>query len=74
MCCSQLEMRIARIEREISALDARKAEIDALFAQVELYEDGARVKTLQAELESIGLRNAERVREWEALLSEYEKT
>ena len=70
---SQLETRIARIEREISALDMRKAEIDALFAQVELYEDGARVKTLQAELESIGLRNAERVREWETLLREYEK-
>ncbi len=71
---SQLETRIARVEREISALDARKAEIDALFAQVELYEDGARVKTLQAELESIGRRNAERVAEWETLLSDYEKT
>jgi ATP-binding cassette, subfamily F, member 3 len=71
---SQLETRIARVEREISALDARKSEIDALFAQVELYEDGARVKALQAELESIGRSNAERVAEWESLLSDYEKT
>jgi ATPase subunit of ABC transporter with duplicated ATPase domains len=71
---SQLETRIARAEREIAALDARKAEIDALFTQVELYEDGVRVKTLQAELESIRLRSAERVTEWETLVSDYEKT
>ena len=71
---SQLETRIARVEREIAALGARKAEIDALFAQVELYEDRARVKSLEAELEFIGSRNAERVAEWEALLSAYEKT
>jgi ATPase subunit of ABC transporter with duplicated ATPase domains len=70
---SQLETRIARVEREIAALDARKAEIDALFAQVELYEDGARVKALQSELEAVGLRNAERVAEWETLVADYEK-
>jgi ATP-binding cassette, subfamily F, member 3 len=71
---SQLETQIARVEREIAALDTRKAEIDAIFADVEVYEDGARVKTLQAELESLASRNAERVVEWEKLLADYEKT
>jgi ATP-binding cassette, subfamily F, member 3 len=70
---SQLETRIARVEREIEALDARKAEIDALFAQTELYEDRARVKALQEELESLAGRSAERVAEWESLLADYEK-
>jgi ATP-binding cassette, subfamily F, member 3 len=70
---SQLETQIARVEREIAALDTRKAEIDAIFASVEVYEDGVRVKKLQAELESLAHRNTQRVTEWEKLLADFEK-
>jgi ATP-binding cassette subfamily F protein 3 len=70
---SQLVTRIARVEREIEELDARKAEIDALFATVELYEDRARVKALEAELESLAVRSAAKVAEWESLLGDHEK-
>jgi ATP-binding cassette subfamily F protein 3 len=70
---SQLETRIARAEREIEAIDARKAEIDALFTQVDLYGDRERVKALESELASLKQRGAERVTEWEALVGQYEK-
>jgi ATP-binding cassette subfamily F protein 3 len=65
---SQLESQIARAEREITKLDARKAEIDALFAQPELYEDRARVSTLETERDAVAAKSHEHVIAWEALL------
>jgi ATP-binding cassette subfamily F protein 3 len=70
---SQLVTRIARAERDIAAMDARKAEIDALFASADLYEDRARVKALEEELASLRRRGAEQVAEWERMSAELEK-
>jgi ATP-binding cassette subfamily F protein 3 len=69
---SQLETRIARAEREIATIDARKAEIDLLFTQTALYDDPAQVKALQAELEALRSQSAERLAEWESLVRELE--
>ena len=70
---SQLETRIARIEREIEdAIDARKAEIEALFTQVELYEDRARVKDLEEEMDALRRAQMPAGAEWESLLRDYE--
>jgi ATP-binding cassette subfamily F protein 3 len=69
---SQLQSRIDRIEREIASTDARIAEIDAAFAQPELYQDRDRVKALEAEIADLRLRNRERVIEWERLLHDFE--
>lgn len=69
---STLETQIKRIEREIASLDTRKAEIEDLFAQPELYADGPRVAALHAELEALGARSGATVTQWEALLEELE--
>ncbi len=70
---SKLETQVARLEREIEKLDARRAEIDALFADPALYEDRARVKELEAEREALTARSAQAVTEWEARLVELEE-
>lgn len=70
---SQLTSRVARIEREIEKLDARKAEIETLFSRPELYEDRPRVKALEAELEDIAQASAEAVVDWESALAELEE-
>jgi ABC-type multidrug transport system ATPase subunit len=70
---SKLESLVARLEREIEKLDARKSEIDALFADPALYEDRARVKELEAERDSVVARSAQAVREWETALEELEQ-
>jgi ATP-binding cassette subfamily F protein 3 len=69
---TQLETRIARIERDIAALDARKLEIEALFAQPELYEDRERARALADERDAIAVKSERSVEEWEALLREFE--
>lgn len=69
---SQLESKIARVEREIGDLDRRKAEIEALFADPATYEDRAGSKALEAELADVGQRSEAAVRSWEALLAELE--
>lgn len=69
---SQLTAKVARIEREIERLDARKLEIEALFAQPDLYEDRPRVKALQGELDEIAARTPEQVAAWEEALAELE--
>lgn len=69
---SQLETQIARIEREMSELDARKNEIDALFELVETYEDRARVKALEAERADVVSRSAQRMADWERALAQLE--
>jgi ATP-binding cassette, subfamily F, member 3 len=70
---SVLETQIKRIEREIAQIDARKAEIDELFTHAELYEDRARVKALQAELDTLAVRSPLALKEWEALVRELEE-
>ncbi|MDE2483230.1 MAG: ABC-F family ATP-binding cassette domain-containing protein, partial [bacterium] len=69
---SQLESKIARVERDIAANDRRKAEIDALFATPDLYEDRARVAALDAERSAVTTRGEELVATWETLLLEHE--
>ncbi|HVA27167.1 MAG TPA: ATP-binding cassette domain-containing protein, partial [Candidatus Baltobacteraceae bacterium] len=70
---SQLETQVARIEREIAKLDARKAEIDGLFELTETYEDRARVTALQAERARLALQSDERVTVWEGLIARLEE-
>jgi ATP-binding cassette subfamily F protein 3 len=70
---SQLETGIARVEREIAKIDARKAEIDAAFEDPDLYTDRARVKALEAERAELHERSSRAVHEWEALLQRYER-
>jgi ATP-binding cassette subfamily F protein 3 len=65
---SQLETKIGKIERDIARLDARKAEIEVLFTQTELYEDRARVKALHEELADLAGKSEQAVRTWETLL------
>lgn len=69
---SNLEAQIARIERDIAKGDARKIEIDDLFARPETYEDRANVKALEAERARIVTENHDRVTTWESLLEQLE--
>lgn len=69
---SNLLTQIASTEREIATLDARKAEIDRLFEQPDLYEDRAQLKALQAEIESIAVRSAAALARWEELHAQLE--
>ncbi|HEY8314470.1 MAG TPA: ABC-F family ATP-binding cassette domain-containing protein [Candidatus Baltobacteraceae bacterium] len=65
---SQLETQIARIERDIAALDERKAAIEALFEDPKLYEDRSSVSALQEELAGIARRSEQALQTWETLL------
>jgi ATP-binding cassette subfamily F protein 3 len=69
---SQLETQIARIERDIAKTDARRAEIEALFADPALYEDRTRVKALQEEAGFLEEQSATAVTQWETLLEQLE--
>jgi ATP-binding cassette subfamily F protein 3 len=64
---SQLETRIASIEREIAKLDARKIEIDELFTRTETYDDRQRVAALESERALVAAQSAERLVTWENL-------
>lgn len=64
---SQLETRIAGLERDIAKLDARKLEIDRLFSLVETYDDRARVAALESERALVAEQSAERLAAWENL-------
>ena len=70
---SQMTAKVARIEREIQRLDERKAQIEALFAGVDVYADRANVTALEAELEQIAQRAAQAVAEWERSLEVLER-
>jgi ATP-binding cassette subfamily F protein 3 len=67
---STLRTKVERLEREIAKIDARKIDIDALFATTELYEDRARVKALQAELDGLKLQSEKTVAQWEVAHAE----
>lgn len=69
---SNLETQIARVEREIARHDARRMEIDAAFADPDLYADRARVAELQAEAEALRGTSSEALARWESLLQELE--
>jgi chromosome segregation ATPase len=69
---STLRTKVERLERDIAKIDARKIEIDGLFATTELYEDRARVKALQDELVELKTRNEETVARWEEANAELE--
>jgi ATP-binding cassette subfamily F protein 3 len=69
---SKLQTLVARIEREIERIDARKAEIDAIFATVEVYVDRDRVKALEAERAALTQRSAERTDAWTTAQTELE--
>jgi ATP-binding cassette subfamily F protein 3 len=70
---SQLETRIASIEREIARLDARKVEIDRLFTLTETYDDRKRVAELESERALVAEQNAERLATWENLHAQLEE-
>jgi ATP-binding cassette subfamily F protein 3 len=70
---SQLETRIASIEREIAKLDARKLEIDALFTLTETYGDRERVAALESERALVAAQSAERLVTWENLHAKLDK-
>ena len=69
---SRLETQIARVEREVAAADARRAEIDALFADPNLYADRARVSDLQNEAKMLEEKSAQALEHWESLLQQLE--
>lgn len=69
---SRLQTHVARLEREIERLDVRKGEIDALFADPNLYADAARVRALETERLRLAERSAQAVLEWESALTELE--
>ncbi len=69
---SQLETHIARAEREIAKVDARKREIDELFMEPELYTDRARVAALTAERDALMHTSAAKTTEWEHLVHQLE--
>jgi ATP-binding cassette subfamily F protein 3 len=70
---SQLETQIARVERDIAKIDARRAEIDHIFADAATYEDRDRVKALQDEAQTLEADGAQAVLRWEQLLEELER-
>jgi ATP-binding cassette, subfamily F, member 3 len=69
---SQLETRIASIEREIAKLDARKVEIDHLFTLTETYNDRKAIAALESERALVTAQNAERFATWEDLHAQLE--
>ena len=69
---SQLESQIARVEREVEKIDARRSEIERLFAEPATYEDRERVKALQDEARVLESAAAQAVTRWERLLRELE--
>ena len=70
---SQLETRIASVEREIARLDARKSEIDRLFTLTETYDDRKRVAELESERALVAAQNAEHLATWENLHAQLEE-
>ncbi len=70
---SQLTAKVARIEREIERIDERKAEIEAIFASIEVYADRAQVAALESELGELRERAAAAVTTWEHSLEELER-
>ena len=70
---SQLETRIASIEREIAKLDARKSEIERLFTLTETYDDRKRVAELESERVLVAAQNAEHLATWENLHAQLEE-
>ncbi len=69
---SKLQTIVKRIEREIEKIDARKVEIDVLFADVATYNDRTKVKTLEAERDELAKRSAEQLDAWEVASAELE--
>lgn len=64
--------RIMRAERAIEKLDARKAEIEMLFADPQTYEDRSSVTALQNEAAALEIKMASALSEWEAALADAE--
>ena len=62
-----LRRDIGKAEREIAKFDERKAEIEQIFADPATYADPIRVKSLQKELEELGVRSHAALERWETL-------
>jgi ATP-binding cassette subfamily F protein 3 len=69
---SKLETQIARVEREIVKIDARKAEIDALFLQPDVYADVPKLQALHKEKEVLECASTRALAEWEELSTQLE--
>ena len=70
---SQLRMQLASAEREMSSLELRKAEIEGLFEDPNLYTDRDRVRALQNELAAIGERSGQALSTWGSLAERLER-
>jgi ATP-binding cassette subfamily F protein 3 len=67
---SKLETQVARAEREIAKIDARRAEIHALFADPAVYSDVPQVQALHGEMEALNAAAARALAQWERLVVE----
>jgi len=63
----ELRRRLAQVEKQIHALEARIAEIGATLTDPALYTDGERVRTVTAERKSAEEQVTWLMREWEQL-------
>jgi Uup-like ABC transporter family protein len=65
---ASLERDLARCEAEIERLEARTVELEAAYADPELYVDPRRVKEVRAELDSVRAAAERATRTWEHLV------
>ncbi len=69
---SQLETRVASVEREIAKIDARRAEIESAFTDPAVFSDHVRVQALHEELQTLQKSGADALARWESLLEQVE--
>ena len=65
---ASLERELADREAEIERLERRCAELEAAYADPELYVDPRRVKEVRSELESVRAATERATQEWEHLV------
>lgn len=69
---SNLRRDIGKVERQISDLDARKAEIELDFADPGIYSNGPRVVELRREVDAVEKLSEQAVARWEGLIARLE--
>jgi ATP-binding cassette subfamily F protein 3 len=68
----ELKRALAAAEREVAALDARRAELQLEFADPATYDDRERVEALRVELEELERRSQAALAAWESALEAVE--
>ncbi|MCF7786944.1 MAG: ABC-F family ATP-binding cassette domain-containing protein [Prosthecobacter sp.] len=69
----ELDLRIFKIEQELTALDKRKHEIVNLLQEEATYADAAQFRVLSAELEAVETKIPKFTSDWEKATEELEK-